>query len=374
MLTLNKQNIALFGAKERRPAMSKYSTESFVGMDIGDREIQFCILDRDGSVMDSGSLDTTLRGLNGFLDRFDTPKTVLVALETGTHSPWISHLLEARGFRVLVGNARKLRAIWDTDNKFDDRDAEMLARISRFDPTLLYPVHHRSREAHADLAVIKARDTLVRCRSILINYLRGICKTAGARLPSCSAEAFARSVVEHIPKDLLAASIPCVNTIHELNAEIRHFDSVIEMLCAELYPETMTLRQIAGVGPITALSYILTLEEPDRFVKSRDVGPYLGLTPKRDQSGQSDKPLPITKAGNTYLRRLLVGSAQYILGPFGPDCHLRRYGMRIASRGGKAAKRRAVVAVARKVAVLMHHLLKHNATYDPWYQPYAKAA
>lgn len=354
--------------------MSKYTTESFVGMDIGDREIRFCILDPDGSVMASGSLETTVRGLNAFLDRFDTPKTVLVALETGTHSPWISHLLEARGFRVLVGNARKLRAIWDTDNKFDDRDAEMLARIGRFDPALLYPIHHRSRRAHADLAVIKARDTLVRCRSTLIAYLRGICKTAGARLPSCTSEAFARRVVEHLPEDLLAAAIPCMNSIDELNGEIRQLDSHIETLCAEAYPETKTLRQIAGVGPITALSYLLTLEDPNRFLKSRDVGPYLGLTPKRDQSGQSDKPLPITKAGDTYLRRLLVGSAQYILGPFGADCHLRRYGMRIASRGGKAAKRRAVVAVARKVAVLMHHLWKYNAAYDPWYQPYAKAA
>jgi len=343
-------------------------------MDIGDREIQFCILDPEGSVMDSGSLETTVRGLNAFLDRFDTPKTVLVALETGTHSPWISHLLEAREFHVLVGNARKLRAIWDTDNKFDDRDAEMLARIARFDPSLLYPIHHRSRKAHADLAVIKARDTLVRCRSTLIAYLRGICKTAGTRLPSCTAEAFARRVVEHLPKDLLAAAIPCVNTIQKLDSEIRQLDSHIEKLCAEAYPETKTLRQIAGVGPITALSYLLTLEDPNRFLKSRDVGPYLGLTPKRDQSGQSDKPLPITKAGDTYLRRLLVGSAQYILGPFGADCHLSRYGMRIASRGGKAAKRRAVVAVARKVAVLMHHLWKYNVPYHPWYQPNAKAA
>jgi transposase len=354
--------------------VSKYSIESFVGMDIGDKQIQFCILDRKGSVMESGSLDTSRNGLNVFLERFDTPKRVLVALETGTHSPWISHLLEAQGFCVLVGNARKLRAIWDTDNKFDDRDAEMLARICRFDPSLLYPVHHRSRGAHADLAVIKARDTLVRCRSTLINYLRGICKTAGVRLPSCTAEGFARRVVEHIPKDLLAAAIPCMNTIQEINDKIRQFDSHIEKLCTEAYPETARLRQIGGVGPITALSYLLTLEDPNRFVKSRDVGPYLGLTPKRDQSGQSDKPLPITKAGNPYLRRLLVGSAQYILGPFGMDCHLRRYGMRIASRGGKAAKRRAVVAVARKVAVLMHQLWKYNATYDPWYQAYAKAA
>ena len=140
------------------------------------------------------------------------------------------------------------------------------------------------------------------------------------------------------------------------------------------YPETLTLREITGVGPVTALAYVLTLEDPTRFNKSRDVGPYLGLTPKRDQSGKTDKALSISKAGNTYLRRLLVGSAHYILGPFGPDCDLRRYGTRIASRGGKAAKRKAVVAVARKLAVLMHQLWKNKATYDPFYKNCLKAA
>lgn len=354
--------------------MSKYSIEFFIGMDLGDKKDQICVIDPEGSIMDTASIPNTISGLNEYFDRFDTPHKVLVAVETGTHSPWISHLLKARRFHILVGNARKLRAIWDTDNKYDDRDAEMLARIARFDPQLLYPIHHRSRAAHMDLALIKGRDALVRCRSNLINFLRGITKTAGHRLPSCSADAFARSVADHIPKELLAAAVPCLNTIDELTRKIRQYDRHIEQLCAEAYPETMTLRQISGVGPITALSYILTIEEPNRFRKSRDVGPYLGLTPKRNQSGQTDKHLSITKAGNAYLRRLLAGSAQYILGPFGPDCHLRRYGMRIASKGGKAAKRKAVIAVARKLAVLMHCLWKNNASYNPWYHNCEKAA
>jgi len=354
--------------------MSKYTIKLFVGMDLGDKKNQICILDHDGSIVHSTSISNTAMGLNQFFDRFDTPQEVLVAMETGTHSPWISHLLSARVFRVLVGNARKLRAIWDTDNKYDERDAEMLARIARFDPELLYPVSHRSRAAHMDLAVIKARDALVRCRSKLINFLRGIAKTAGERLPSCSAEAFDRTVVDHIPKDLLSAAVPCLNMIHELNLQIRQFDRQIEKLCADTYPETKALREIVGVGPITALSYVLTVEDPHRFSKSRDVGAYLGLTPKRDQSGETDKPLSITKAGNSYLRCLLINSAHYILGPFGPDCHLRRYGMRIASRGGKIAKRKAAVAVARKLAVLMHRLWISSETYDPWYHYYKKAA
>ncbi|MCP4668762.1 MAG: IS110 family transposase [Deltaproteobacteria bacterium] len=354
--------------------MNKYTIKFFVGMDLGDKKDNICVLDHDSAIVESTSVSNTAIALNRFFERFDTPQEVLVAMETGTHSPWISHLLKARGFRVLIGNARKLRAIWDTDNKYDDRDAEMLARIARFDPELLYPITHRSRAAHMDLALIKARNALVQCRSKLINFLRGISKTAGERLPSCSAEAFVRNVAEHIPEELLPAAMPCLNMIHDLNTQIRHLDRQIEKLCAESYPEAMGLREIVGVGPITALSYVLTVEDPHRFPKSRNVGPYLGLTPKRDQSGQSDKPLSITKAGNSYLRSLLINSAHYILGPFGPDCLLRRYGMRIASRGGKIAKRKAAVAVARKLAVLMHRLWINNEIYDPWYHDFKKAA
>lgn len=354
--------------------MSKHTINFIIGIDLGDVKNHICILDRDGEVVEKTVIDNTVMGLNTFFDRFTSPKQVLVAVETGTHSPWISHLLKARGFRVLVGNARKLRLIWQSDNKCDDRDAEMLARIARFDSKLLNPISHRSRSAHTDLALIKARDGLVLARTSMINFVRGTCKTAGTRLPSCSADAFAKKVVEHIPKALLPALLPCIDTAADLTRKIRHFDSQIDILCKEGYPETLSLRDITGVGPITALAYVLTLEDPGRFNKSRDVGPYLGLTPKRKQSGETDKPLRITKAGNAYLRRLLVGCAQYILGPFGPDCELRRYGMRIASRGGKVSKRKATVAVARKLAVLMHHIWKNKTTYEPFYQKCIKAA
>ena len=353
--------------------MSKYSIRDFVGMDIGDHNNQICVLDRDGSVVESTGIENSIDGMNSYFDHFEVPKEVLVAIETGTHSPWISHLLEARGFKVLVGNARKLRMIWNSTRKDDERDAEMLARIARFDPQLLSPIRHRSRSAHMDLTIIKARDALVRCRTDLINFVRGTCKSAGTRLPSCSAEAFSKRVIDFVPEELLAAVVPCISTIMALTDQIRGYDRKIEELCQPCYPETKLLREITGVGPVTALSYVLTLEDPKRFKKSRDVGPYLGLTPKRDQSGNTDKALPISKAGNGYLRRLLVGSANYILGPFGPDCLLRRFGDRIASGGGKAAKRRAVVAVARKLAVLMHSLWKNNGLYDPWFSFKAKA-
>ena len=233
----------------------------------------------------------------------------------------MSEILSVQGFEVLVGNTRKLRMIWSQDIKNDFRDAEMLARIGRFDPKLLSPIEHRSQASQMDLAVLKARDLLVRNRTSVIQFVRSIVKSVGERLPPCSAPAFAREVAEHIPKDLLPATVPCLNILEEINKEIRHLDKHIVTLCTEVYgEETEILRQIDGVGPITSLDFVLTLEEPSRFSKSRDVGVFLGLTPKRDQSGETDKPLSITKAGNAYLRRLLVGSANYILGPFGPDC------------------------------------------------------
>lgn len=353
--------------------MKEHSTEVFIGIDLGDIENDVVILDREGEVTEVTVIANTIESMNAFFDRFEEPGRVRVAVETGTHSPWVSDLLLTRGFEVLVGNARKLRMIWEQDNKTDAGDAEMVARIGRFDPKLLCPIRHRSRAAQMDLTVLKARDALVRNRTRLIQFVRSTTKSAGQRLPSCSAEAFPRAVIEAVPEDLLPAAVPCLEMIEALTKKIRRLDKQIEALCAELYEkETAVLREIGGVGPLTSLAFVLTLEETSRFAKSRDVGPFLGLTPRRDQSGATDKPLSITKAGNGYLRRLLVGSANYILGPFGPDCELRRYGERIASRGGKVSKQKAKIAVARKLAVLMHHLWKNQAQYDPFYHANSK--
>ena len=244
----------------------------------------------------------------------------------------------------------------------------MLARIARFDPQLLYPIHHRSAESYEDLAVIKARDMLVKSRTMLITHVRGTVKSVGKRISTCGADVFHKRLLEEMPSELCAALEPIMKSIEELTCRIRHYDNLIKELSSTKYPETERLRQIGGVGPVTALAYVLTLEESSRFDKSRSVGAFLGMTPKRDQSGKIDKQLGITKAGDTYLRALLVGCAQYILGAFGPDCDLRRFGLALAVRGGKNGKRRAVVAVARKLAVMMHALWKSDEVYDPIYQ------
>lgn len=337
-----------------------------IGMDLGDKNHVVCVLDETGKTISNATIENNQESLTTFFLKY---KGATVAMEAGTHSPWISRQLSVLGCTVLVGNPRKLRVIWDSNDKSDERDAKMLAQIARFDSELLYPITHRGQQAQLDLEILQARDILVKSRTKMINHVRSSVKSLGERLPSCSPESFHRQVLNSIPKNLHETLAPLLGILGNLSDQIKDYDLQIERISKERYPETELLRAIKGVGPLTALAFILILEDPSRFAKSRQVGSFIGLTPRRDQSGEIDKQLRITKAGNPYLRRLLVGAAQYILGSFGEDCNLRRFGLRLAAQGGKNAKRRAVVAVARKLAVLLHRLWQHGEIYEPLYKP-----
>lgn len=335
-----------------------------IGMDLGDKKNQVCVLDEQGEVLKNIGIGNTRTALTKFFSKYSEST---VAIETGTHSPWISRLLKDLGCDVVVGNARKLRAIWDTDFKTDVRDAEMLAQLVRFNRKLMHPVEHRSEQAQIDLEIIKARDALKKSRRDMINHIRCVVKSLGYRLPGCGTATFHKKTWEHVPDSMKRVLLPIFHALEEISESIRECELEIEALSNECYPETQQLRKVNGVGPITALAYILTLETHERFEKSRSVGAFLGLTPKKDQSGETDRQLPITKAGNRFLRCLLVNCAQHIMGPFGKDSHLQRFGESIARRGGKRAKKRAVIAIARKLAVLLHTLWKSGADYDPFY-------
>ena len=335
-----------------------------IGMDLGDKAHIAVILDADGNEIKCCKVINTKVAVKRFFQQYSN---ATVAIEAGTHSPWISRLLEQLGCRVYVGNPYKLRMIWDSTDKSDQRDARMLAMVCRLEPQLLWPIRHRDMGAHIDLELIKARDILVQSRTKLINHVRSVVKGVGERLPKCSAGSFATRTVALIPEPLRAALMPLIDTIGSISDKIRQFDKCINTLATKQYPQTQLLQQVAGVGPVTALAYVLTIEDPGRFTKSRMVGPYLGLTPRRDQSGAIDKQLPITKAGNVYLRKLLVGCAHYIIGPFGADSDLRRHGLILVGRGGKNARKRAAVAVARKLAVLLHRLWVSGEDYVPLY-------
>ena len=333
-----------------------------VGLDLGDRFSRFCVLDADGTLIEEGRVASTEAALRR---RFSGSERMRIVLETGTHSPWTSRLLEHLGHEIIVANARRLRLIYAVETKNDKIDAESLARVGRMDPALLAPIQHRGESAQADLAVLRARDALVRTRTLLVNHVRGAVKSIGGRVPKCSTPAFARKVRDAIPESLQPALTSVLDLIERLGNEIAAYDRKIEALAAERYRETETIASVHGVGTLTALCYVLTLEDPERFKSSRAVGSYLGLRPKQADSGQSSPSLRITKTGDRMLRRLLVGSAQYILGPFGQDSDLRRWGMSLMERGGKNAKKRAVVAVARKLAVLLHRLWITGQRYEP---------
>ena len=324
-----------------------------MGLDLGDRFTEGCVLDEQGDVIERFRVRTRTGDLSKVLGAYGPSRVVL---EVGTNSPWISRLVTSCGHGTIVANPRRVRLIAENDSKNDSVDAELLARLARINPGLLKPIVHRGEQAQRDRILIQARDGFVRARTQLVNQVRGFAKSLGTRLSSCSTVTFTKKVRASEDEDLFPGLSTMLEMIDSLWEQIRGVDREIEKLSKERYPETQLLRQVPGVGPLTALCFFLTIEDPGRFAKSRSVEAYLGLRPRQRDSGDSHSQLRITKAGDRLLRRLLVTSAHYVLGPFGPDTDLRRAGLRLAERGGKAAKKRAVEAIARRLAVLLHRL------------------
>jgi transposase len=344
---------------------SRSKPKMTAGLDLGDKYSHLCLIDTEsGEVVEEGRLRTTPEVLRR---RFASERPMRIAIEAGTHSPWATRVLEECGHEVLVANARKLKLIYSNKRKTDKVDAENLARLARVDPKLLYPLKHRSEDSQAHMALIRSREALVSCRTQLVNHVRGAVKSFGGRLPKCPARSFHKKAAAHIPEALWPALGPILETIGSLTERIPDYERHLETISKEHYPETELLRQVEGIGALTALTFVLTLEDPYRFERSRSVGAYLGLVPARDQSGDRDPQRHISKEGDEMLRRLMVGSAHYILGPFGSDSDLRRHGEKIASRGAKNSKKRAVVAVARKLSVLLHRLWITAEVYEPLY-------
>jgi transposase len=333
-----------------------------IGVDLGDRSSRYCILDEQGEVILEGSVATTKKGL---AQVFGSKPRSRIALEVGTHSPWVSRNLADLGHEVVVANARRVRLITDSSQKNDRLDAKTLARLARIDPELLSPIRHRSEQAQADLMVIRARAALVEVRTMLVNCARGLAKSYGERLPGCGTGQVRQELAGPLSEPLQNALKPMLAEVESVSQHIREYDEQIENIAKSRYPETELLRQVHGVGTLTALTYVLTVEDPHRFRRSRDAGSYFGLRPRQRDSGNSRPQLRITKEGDAYVRKLLVQCAHHILGPCGQDSDLRRWGLALAQHGGKNAKKRALVAVARKLAVLLHRLWVTGEVYEP---------
>lgn len=341
-----------------------------IGLDLADRWSDWCGIDESGKVARRERVKTTDSELRRV---FGAVATTTIAVEAGTHSAWVSLVLSSLGHTVVVANARKVALIHRNKRKNNRIDAEFLARLVRADKELLFPIQHRDASGRADLAVLRSRDIMVRTRTKLINHVRGICKSFGVSLPKCSAEAFVMRVSSSVPAELHSALNAILEAIVESTTKIKAFDKTITAMI-ERHPAARSVSQIKGVGDLTALAYVLTIEDPRRIVRSRSAGAYFGLVPGSDDSGEKHEQRRITKEGDEFCRRLLVSAAQYILGPFGVDSNLRRHGQAIAARGGKNAKKRSVIAVARKLAVVMHRLWIRNETYVPLYNSSNKTA
>jgi transposase len=338
-----------------------FEGQLIIGLDLGDRSSAYCVLNEAGEIVLEHKLATTPEAMKQV---FGSLPRCRIAMETGTHSPWVSRLLTALGHEVIVGHAQKVRLITKSRKKDDRLDARTLARLARIDPQLLSPVKHRSAQAQLHLTEIRARAVLVSARTALVNAARGLVKSYGERLRKCDTQQFLRET-SGLSTGLREALEPLLREVESLNERIQEYDRRIAKMAKQTYPETALLKQVKGVGDLIATTYVLTIEDPHRFRKSRDAGCFVGLQPGRRNSGESEPQMRISKEGDEYLRTLLVQGAHYILGPFGKDSDLRRWGQKLSARGGKNAKKRAVVAVARKLAVLLHRLWVSGEAYEP---------
>jgi transposase len=283
-----------------------------IGIDLGDKMSRYCIVNRDGEVVEEGSFRNQVSSIEAHFS--GEPRRI--ALEAGAQSAWISRVLKRLGHEVIVGNARELKWITASDNKTDSVDARKLALLARADVQLLAPVEHRTAEQQAELAVVRARDAIMRARTLLINSARGIAKGFGVRLPKSITATFGQRALADLPDGLRTALGGLLEHIDALSRQVGHSDQQIGEL-AQRHPEVERLTSIPGVGKLTAVTFILTLGRPERFAHSRDVAGFLGLRPKQRQSGARDPQLGISKSGDPYLRKLFVQCAHHVLGTGG---------------------------------------------------------
>ena len=344
----------------KKSSKTRKLMQETVGIDLGDKMSRYCIVDQDGKVVEEGSF----RNQASSIETHFGGEPRRIALEAGAQSAWISRELMRLGHEVVVANPRELKWITSGDTKNDPADARKLALLARADVRLLAPVEHRSAEQQAELAVIRGRDAMLRARTLMINSARSIAKGFGVRLPKSITSTFGQRAIGVLPEFLGPALAGLLEQIDALSRAIASYDQQIAALVGR-HPEIQFLESVPGVGRLTALTFVLTLGRPERFAHSRDVAGFLGLRPKQRQSGARDPQLGISKRGDPYLRKLLVQCAHHILGHYGKDSALRQWGL-AKSEGGKKATLRAIVAVARKLSVLLHRLWVSGEPYKPF--------
>ena len=347
----------------------EYSTT--IGIDVSDRTSKICVMGKESggrrTIIEEATVKTTRDGFRAFLEGRD--RSVPVTFETGTHARWMRREIEGMGFRVFVANPAKLPAITASATKIDRNDARELARLTLADPELLHPVRLRDETCQRMLQLLAARDALVATRTKLVNMMRGFAKARGMRLPECSAGRLHEADRSEWPADFESLTFPLRGVLETVALKIRAYDQLIRDLSRSepFRAKAERVREVYGVGEVIAAAFVAVVGwDVSRFSRARDVGAYLGLVPRQDQSGSIDRQLHVTKAGSQFVRRLLVEGANTVLKSNAMDTDLKARGLRICLRGGKIAKAKAKVAVARGLAVTMAALLmKPGDRYVP---------
>ena len=334
-----------------------------IGADVSDRTTKICVMTKaeggERRIVVETTCATTKAGFEEALSKFD--RSWPVVFETGTHCRWMDRLFKEMGFKTIVGNPGKIPSITKSNTKNDRNDARELARLAIADPAMLHPVFLRDEVYQQMLRFHHARNMLISQRTQTINQIRGFAKSMGHRIECSSTEKFHELGKAGWPRELEECAWPLMGLLKTVNLKIRAYDRMIARLAERPEFKSMVerVREVYGVGIIGSTVFVAAIGgRPDRFGHARDVGPYLGMTPKQDQSGDDDKQLHITHAGADIVRATLVECAGVVMMSNAKDTDLKLKGLRIAMHGGGIAKKKAKVAVARALAVTMLALLK----------------
>lgn len=338
---------------------------TIIGIDLGDKKHAVVGLDDKANIVLKRWVPNKKEDLEALFRR---NRGAVFGMETGTHCRWISMLCRECGCEVYVGNAHRLRSIFGNTHKNDMRDAEEIARLLNGDKRHFHPVQLRDAEHQNLVQLVKMREMVMSQRTKSAGAIRGMAKANGVRLPASDADSLHRKladVIDTLPDNLQLLLRPQIGLLEKLCETIREYDRLIRDYRNEHFrKECDLLETIPGVGPVNAAAFVAFTGDVRRFRHARDVGPYYGLTAGRDQSSSKDEPKRITKEGNEFVRHLLVNAANLIMQGRCRNTELLQFGLRVWGNRGKVAKRKAKVALARKLAVTMAAMLRSGTPYN----------
>lgn len=332
---------------------------SYVGLDVSLKETSVCIVDQDGVVVKEGAVLSDPDLIGTFI-REHGVNVRRVGLETGPTSTWLWHEFQARGLPVICIDARHAKAALSMQiNKSDRNDAAGIARIMQ--AGWYREVQVKSLDSHGIRAMLNSRAMLVKMKRDLENQIRGLLKNVGLVIGRGKGTAYTVRVEELLKQQSELGYVirPLLVVRESIERQFIILDRQVKTL-ARRYETTRLLMTVPGVGPITALAFMAGIDDPSRFRRSRSVGAYCGLTPRRYASGEIDWSGRISKCGDTMLRTCLFEAAGALLTRTQKWCALKAWGLRLAKRVGM---KKAKVAVARKLAIILHRMWRDGTSF-----------